>query len=197
MNLSEFLTKQASEIRNSAPEVVAMGYLVQTGMSEQDARITVAQHLMEKAATEALTQKGIDYDVAIELVKVAGIDLKKTADFKPTLSQEEILADTLEKAASQALGLEGQLQEALQKIASLEALVEDLQSEVSEEAIPEPIMKLAQSGDFTNEDLAALMSLPQDTLTKVATKQEAPWKMGKSASTNGGSSDPLLDFIMS
>lgn len=197
MNLSEFLTKQASEIRSSAPEVVAMGYLMQAGMTEQDARVTVAQHLMEKAATEALTQKGVDYDAAVELVKVAGIDLKKTAGFKPSLSQEEILANTLEKAASEAADLEGQLQAALEKIASLEVLVEDLQNGVGETSIPEPIMKLAQSGDFTNEDLAALMSLPQDTLTKVATTQEAPWKMGKSASTVGGSSDPLLDFIMS
>lgn len=196
MKLSELLQKQAKDFLASSPEVVAVELLKQAGFSDSDARAEVMQSLMEKEATSSLVNSGIDYDQALQMVKAAGIKVKDLASFKPELTFEEVMADRFMKYASEAEKLEGQAEqtaELIEKVAELEGVLEHT-PEV--ETVSEPIAKLAQSGAFTNEDLEALMKLPGDTLTKIASKQEQPWSMGKSAGAAAVSMDPLLDFIL-
>lgn len=201
MKLSEFLTKQASDLRGQSVEYTAVTMLKSAGMSEDEARAEVAQKLMEKEAVSSLVANGIDYDRAVSLVKVAGVKIKDLNSFKPEPSFEEVLASQFEKAASLAADLEAKAEQAevaMTKAAELEEQVNDLLDRKAEvRTIPEPITKLAQSGEFTNDDLEALMQLPSETLTKIASSQEQPWKMGKSAGVAENAVDPLTAFLMS
>jgi uncharacterized protein YjhX (UPF0386 family) len=197
MKLSELLTKQAEMIRTSSPEVVAVEMLKKAGFSDSDARAEVMQTLMEKEAASSLTQSGIDYDEALAMVKAAGIKVKDLASFKPEQTFEEILSDQLMKFASEAEKLETQVEQGaglIEKVAELEGILEHTPQN---EELPTHISKFAESGNFTNADLDALMKLPSETLTKIATSQEQPWSMGKSAGTRSISSDPLLEFLTS
>jgi len=72
-----------------------------------------------------------------------------------------------------------------------------LDSVVVTERVPDSITKFAESGAFTNEDLQAMMKLPTDTLTKIASSQEKPWSMGKSAGQSVDSLDPIAQFCLS
>lgn len=197
MKLSTTLMKQAQELRSQSPEYVAISMLKQAGMDDTDARTEVAQTLMEKEAANFLTASGIDYDAAMELVKAAGVKVKDLEAFTVEKSSEELLAETLEKAAGLAEALEERSDDVevlLEKIAELEARLEET-STIERET--EPMAKFAQSGAFTNEDLKAMRKLPTDTLTKIASSQEQPWRMGKSAGQNDiGSLDPLAQFCL-
>lgn len=196
MNLSTQLKNKAQEILNSSPELVAISMLKQAGLSDEQARLEVAQHEMEKQATSALVAGGIDYDEAVKLVKVANVKVSELESFKAEKSAEEILAEDLMKFASQVEALEAKAAEVEQlhtKVAELQELLDSTPEVVD---IPEPITKLAKSGDFTNEDLEALLKLPSETLIKVANVNEEPWRMGKAASTGSSNLDPLTAFIL-
>lgn len=196
MKLSTLLLKQAQEIRAQSPEVVAIDMLKKAGMSDEQARSEVSQKLMEKEATNYLTASGIDYDTALQMVKVANVKLSDLASFKAEPSVEELFAAQLEKAASLAEDLEQRASEAdalFEKVAQLEAQIEE--TPVVEQ-VSEPMAKFAASGAFTNEDLQAMMKLPTDTLTKIASAQEQPWKMGKSAGDTGEGLDPIAAFCL-
>jgi hypothetical protein len=197
MKLSTVLQKQAEQIRAQSSELVAVGILKKAGLSDTEARLEVSQRLMEKEAASQLTDAGIDYDVALEMIKLAGVKVSTLKEFKVEKSSEELLAETFEKAASLALELEGQVEERdvlLEKIASLQ---DELDSVVVTERVPDSITKFAESGAFTNEDLQAMMKLPTDTLTKIASSQEKPWSMGKSAGQSTESLDPIAQFCLS
>ena len=173
MSLSKSLQKEANRIRNQSPEIIAIDMLKQAGLSEDDARVQYAQYEMEKAAYSQLTQSGIDYDRAVELVKVAGIKVEKSDVGK---SQDEIWAEFLEKNASEAKSLEVENQKLLEKIAALEAALDQVPEAYNR--TPDTITKFASTGNFTNDDLAALMSLPSELLTKVAHTNEGPRRIG-------------------
>lgn len=197
MSLSKSLLKQAGVLRAQSPEYTAVQMLKQAGMDETTARTEVAQKLMEKEATSALVATGIDYDQALQLVKVAGVKIQDLTEFKPEASAEEDLAEFLCKSASEVEALEAkasQVDTLLEKVAELEQLLAD--TPVYQE-VSEPVTKMAQSGNFTNEDLQALMSLPSETLSKVASVSEKPWSMGKSAGLSTESLDPLASWILS
>lgn len=202
MKLSETLYNKAQSLLAQSTEYNAVKMLKSAGFSEEAARAEVAQIEMEKAAAASMVAAGIDYDKALEMVKAAGIKIKDMANFKPEPTFEEQLAAAFMKAAEDAFQLESEYEDAIkqsselvEKVAGLEA---QLEHQVENTPIPAEITKLAQSGEFTNEDLEALMRLPSETLTKVATVQEQPWKMGKAAgAAKEGHGDPLLDFLMS
>jgi hypothetical protein len=197
MKLSTLLLKQAKEIRSQSPEVVAVDMLKKAGMSDEQARMEVSQKLMEKEATNYLTASGIDYDTALQMVKVADVKLSSLASFKPEPSTEEIFASQFEKAAELAKALEAKAEEAdalLEKVAQLEAQIEETPTV---ETVSEPMAKFAASGTFTNDDLKELMKLSTSTLTKVAAVQEQPWRMGKSAGTAVEDLDPIAQFCLS
>lgn len=191
-DLKTILLKEASILRSSSPELVAVGMLKQAGFSEADARTAVAKELITKEATSALLGKGFDPEEAAKLVKAAEIDLSALGVNPAEATDAERTAALLEKAAAQIEELEG-------RAIAAEAEVE-IVKQASEEAnkpVPASIEKWAQSGAFTNEDLAALRALPETTLQKVAASTEEPWSMGKAAgASTGGYGDPLTDFLM-
>lgn len=197
MSLSKQLQDKAQEILNSSPEAIAIAMLKQAGLSDEEARTQVAQQLMEKAAMSSLVSNGIDYDEALKLVKVANIKIAELNTFKAEKTSEEVLAEDLIKLAEQVAVLEEKaaMVDGLQeKVAELQDIV-DSTPEVVE--VPEPITKMAQTGEFTNEDLQALMQLPTHTLNKIASSQEEPWKMGKSAQTRTDNLDPFAAWLLS
>lgn len=191
MKTSELLLKQATEIREGSAEVVAIGLLKQAGLSDSDARALIAQREMEKVAQETLVLSGVDSELATEMVKAASVDISSLSGFIPELTAEEKQAEFLEKVAAEVAALEDQVQ-------ALQSQVAELEKSASEyEETPEYIQKLASSGAFTSEDLAALKKLPEDTLTKIASSQEAPWSMGHGAGQNASLLDPIAQFCMS
>lgn len=196
MKLSQFLKEQAGELRSNSTEYVAVEMLKSAGMSEADARTEVAQKLMEKEATSSLVAQGIDYDQALAMVKAANVKIKDMPSYKPEQSFEEVIAARFEKAAELASELElkaDYAEEMHEKVASLEAALEN-QPEI--EDVPEAITKFAQSGEFTFDDLEALKKLPAETLTKVAAREEQPWKMGKAAGVAEATLDPFTAFLL-
>ena len=197
MSLSQTLLNKAAEIREGSEEYVAVAMLKKAGFDEGTARAEVAQALMEKEAASHMAASGIDYDEALSLVKMSGVKISDMGSFSAAKTSEEVLADLLEKSASEVAELEtaaSQVPALLEKIAQLEAMLD----EISDAApVPESLTKLAQDGSFTQADLQALMQLPSDTLTKVASSHASqPWRMGKGSSP-ASSGDPLLDFLTS
>jgi len=192
-DIKQTLLKEAQALRASSPELVAIGLLKQAGLSDEDARAAVAQELIEKEACSALVGKGFDPEEAVKLVKAANVSVEGLMDETP----EEKLASLLEKAAEQMQAMEDQ-------IVGLGAEVEhvkqasDAALEQATRVIPEPISRLAIAGQFTNDDLEALMALPETVLTKVAAAAEEPWGMGKAAGfARPVEVDPLTQFLMS
>lgn len=195
-NVATTLREKAADLRMT-PESVAIGMLKEAGLSEEEARIQVAQTLMEKEAFTTLTNRGIDMEEAVKMVKAANINVRELANFKiePEVNPE---ADLMDKAAAYIEALESQIEAMTIEQARLYDDLEKMASEatVQEPALPEAISKLASSAAFTNEDLAALKSMNPDTLTKVASVIGEPWGLGAPSGVAHVETDPLLDFIL-
>lgn len=191
MITSTQLREKAAELRSSTPELVAVDMLKKAGFEDKDARYHVAQVSMEKAACSALIDKGFDAEEAVKLVKAAGVDVK-TLENLTFESPEEAFAEILEKAASA-------IDELSAKIETQEEEFEQVKVayETPAPILPDNISKLAVSGQFTNEDLEAMMSMPSETLTKVAAAMDEPWGLGKAAGVERPVTDPLLEFLLS
>lgn len=197
MKLSTVLLKQAEQIRSGSAELTALGILKKAGIDDTQARIEVAQRMMEKEATSHLVASGIDYDAALQMVKVANVRVANLKEFKIEPTSDEVLIAELEKAASVAEQLEAQIADRdalLEKIAELE---DQLENASTTQQVPDSLTKFAQSGAFTNEDLQALKALPTDTLTKIASAQERPWTMGGGAGQDVDALDPIAQFCLS
>jgi hypothetical protein len=198
MKLSTLLKKQASYVLATCPEYEAVQIMKAAGFDEQTARQEVAQHLMEKEAASTIAAQGIDFDEAMRLVKSANIKVSELKEFKGEPSFEEMLGVELMKMASEAEKLEGLAEQVTSMQEKIAELQDRLDSTPETVEVPQEITKLAQSGDFTNADLEALMKLPSETLTKVANSgSQEPWKMGKAAGMAKDSVDPLLEFMLS
>ena len=193
--VAQFLIEEAADLRESTPELVAIGLLKEAGMSNLDARNAVAQDAMEKQAFFELTHNGIDAEEASKLVKAAGINVKDLPGMS-TETDEERLAEILEKAAAY-------IEQKDSRIAELERFIADIPEfeKVAEVIQPEPrveeaMTKIAKVGNLTFEDLEAIRAMPEDTLTKMANAMEEPWQMGHSVGTPHKKTDPLLDFLL-
>ena len=194
------LMSKAAELRESTPELVAIGLLKKAGVDEQVARSTVMQESMEKAAMESLTYSGIDAEDAVRLVKAANINVAELQGAS-LVTEEENLADILEKAAAYIEAQEAQIS-ALETVkADLEVRGVELEKAASaalapQPALPETFTKMASVGAFTFEDLEALKAVPSETLTKMASAFDQPWELGKAAGLSASTGDPLLDFCL-
>lgn len=200
--VANILRERASEIRQSTPEIVAVELLKQAGMSDEDARFEVIQQGMEKAAAAELTYKGIDHEEAVRLVKAAGINVRELQGVS-LATEEESLADLLEKAAAFINAQDEVIAELQAKAGEFEKAAADAQAAVeaaeatrSEPALPDSITKLAGIGALTFDDIEALKAVPAGTLTKVASAMEQPWEFGKAAGLARGTGDAILDFCM-
>ena len=186
------LLKKAEEIRLSDPEEIAVEQLKQAGFSEADARLNVAQHIMEKEACEALTHAGVDIEEALSLVKAAGIHLKDLVNYQEEAPVVHQSVDLLKQAAECIETLEDEVAELkaeLIKVAE-QKLVQEVQ-------LPEMFTKAASNGAFTKEDLVELQKFNPDLLTKVANVMDEPWGMGNGVGMVRPKTDPMLDFILS
>ncbi|MGN6514653.1 MAG: hypothetical protein ACTHLR_02295 [Rhizomicrobium sp.] len=198
-NVANILRNKAAELRIT-PESIAIQMLKEAGLSEQDARYEVAQTLMEKEALSALTDKGIDMEEAVKLVKAANINVRELANIKLE-SETNPTADILEKAAAYIETLEArvtvvetdnaQLVDDLEKAASASTQIE------AQPQLPERLNKMAAIGAFTNEDLAELKKINPEILTKVASAYEEPWGLGGPAgAARPDAVDPLTAWLM-
>lgn len=194
MKLSERLVKKAAYIRGLSPALVAIDLLKEAGLSEEQAAIEIAQLEMEKTAATKMAEAGLDYDEALKMVKVSGIKIDQLEGFSIQKSTEQIAWEELTKLASSAQDMEAELQALHEKVAELEAALAQVPETVQE--TPAAIQKLASCEAFTNADLEALMRLPSDTLTKVASVGEAPWKMGSAAGLAVEALDPIAQFAL-
>lgn len=194
--VAQFLIDEATNIRESSPELVAVELLKQAGVAEADAKNAVAQDTMEKKAFAELTYRGVDADEALRLIKVANINISDLPGMDLE-SEEDRTASILEKAAAyiekQAAYIE-ELEKAAGHIEYVDRVVEV--PAPAEVALPESITKMASSGAFTFEDLEALKAMPEGILTKVASAFEEPWALGKAAGYARPKTDPLLEFLL-
>lgn len=204
MKLSERLYQKAAYFRSLSPELVAVDMLKQAGMAEADAVLQVAQLEMEKTATAGMVAAGVDYDRALEMVKQSGIKIDELDGYSREKSVEELAWEELTKMAFEVETHEREVEalrhqaskaeEALEKVAELQEFIDSLPEPVEE--VPDALTKLASSGTFTNEDLDAMIKLPTQTLEKLATTANEPWRMGKAAGTSTTSLDPLAAFAL-
>jgi tRNA U34 5-carboxymethylaminomethyl modifying enzyme MnmG/GidA len=198
-NVATILRNKAAELRIT-PESVAVQMLKEAGLSEQDAKYEVAQTLMEKEALSALTDKGIDIEEAVKLVKAANINVRELTNITFE-SESNPTAEILEKAAAYIETLES-------RVSTIEAdnaqLIEDLEKAASEAAVhleqprlPDRLNKMASIGAFSNEDLEELKKISPEVLTKVASAYEEPWGLGGPAGASADQVDPLTAWLMS
>lgn len=197
-NVATILRNKAAELRTT-PESVAIDMLKEAGLSEQDARYEVTQALMEKEALSTLTDKGIDMEEAVRLVKAANINVRELTNIAIE-PEVDPMAELLEKAAAYIETLEGVGAAVEAKNAEL---LEDLHKMASEAAAPAPaelpgnLNKMASVGAFTNEDLEQLRSINPEVLEKVASAMEEPWGLGAPVGFARPQTDPLLEFMLS
>lgn len=190
--LSKTLFEAAEEIRLSSPTEGAVEHLKQAGFSEEDARFSVAQHIMEKEATSALTSAGVDIEQAVAMVKAAGVNLKELVSYEPEIEPQHPSVELLKQAAHYIEALESEaqhLKEELEKAAEANSY--------KEIDLPEQITKAAGVGAFTKEDLMELQKMDPGVLTKLASAMDEPWSMGAGAGVSRGKSDPLVDWLTS
>lgn len=193
MKLSQYIQKQADKLANSSSELVAISLLKQAGVSEDVARLELAQQAFEKSAASSMQSRGVDYDEALKLVKTAGVKVQDLPGFTVQPSPVEAQVDLLQKTAQDVAALEDAYDALLEKVAELEQ---------AQEAAPEIAVrhelreKIAGTSAFTQADLDAMMSLPSDTLTKIAHSSDQPWRMGSPAGTDTSQMDPLTQFIL-
>jgi hypothetical protein len=189
--LSELLKEKAEEIRLSSPEEIAVEHLKQAGFSEEDARLNIAQHVMEKEATSALVQAGVDIEEATKLVKAAGVNLKDLVSYEPEIAQVHPSVELLKQAALYIETLEAELAEKESEIEKAASIVQ-----AQEVQLPEQITKAASNGAFTFEDLAELQKMDQGVLHKLASAMDEPWEMGSAHGMIRPKTDPMLEFIL-
>lgn len=185
--ISQILRNKAEEIRLSSPVESAVEHLKQAGYTDSDARLNVSQHVMEKEATNALIEAGVDIEHAVNLVKAAGINLKDLVTYQPEVEDVHPSVELLKQAADYMEALENEIS----------SLKEDLITNSYQEVkLPEQITKAASSGSFTNEDLLELQRMDPKLLTKVANVMEEPWGMGSGVGAQRPKTDPLLEFML-
>lgn len=198
MSLSKKLLEKAAQIRASSATLVAVDLLKQAGISEDVARLEVAQSEMEKTAASTISATGIDYDEALKLVKNAGVKIGDLSAYTPTKSVEEELWESLTKMASEASALETELESIRTQALGYSARVDSLEKVAERrEDQEDPVSRLAQSGEFTNADLEAMLKLGPETLTKVASALDnvQPWAMGRpSGASRPDVTDPMAAF---
>lgn len=191
--LAQTLLNAAEEIRLSSPTESAVEHLKQAGFTEAEARLNVAQHLMEKEATSALASAGVDIEQAVSMVKAAGINLKDLVSYEPEIEAEHMSVPLLKQAAHYVEALEAEVQhlkEELQKAASDKSF--------EEIELPDSITKAASAGAFTKEDLMEMHRMNQGTLTKIASVMDEPWSMGTSVGMpRPKGADPFTEWLTS
>lgn len=148
--------------------------------------------MVKSAAVASLTSTGINNSDAEGLLDNLAeraypnlvADLEKAA-------QLAHISSILEKAAQYITELEV-------KLDSNEAEIEGLHKTASDAVKAPSVEALTGTGAFSSEDLEALNSLGNDTLSKVAgLADNQPWNLGGPSDRMSGGQDALAEFLLS
>jgi phage terminase large subunit-like protein len=195
-NISTILKQHAEDLRLASPEAVAVEHLKQAGYTEEQARYQVAQHVMEKEATAALTMKGVDHEDAVKLVKAANINVAELKAFQldveadPTVELLKQAADYIDALEAQIAGKDLELQK---QASSYESRIDRLEHPIQ---LPEQLNKFASTAKFTREDLEQLQRVSPEVLEKIATAVDEPWGFGSGVGVARPKTDPFLEFLL-
>ena len=145
--------------------------------------------MVKEAALKSLAENGVTEDkIGSMLVDLesqytpghAGEMLQHAAEF-------EKQANILEKCASVIEELSAKLQSS-----------EDQRAELEKAAAVSPTIDVLKSkGNFSDSDLEALKSLPEGTLSKIASADQGPWDLGQASNGRSAGVDPMTAFLLS
>lgn len=144
--------------------------------------------LVKEAALKSLADKGVSEE------QIGGVlnDLEvqhtpvHAAEMLSHAAEFEKQASILEKVAAAFDELSAKLQSSEDKVAELEKA-----------AAVSPTMDVLKSkGQFSEDELEALKSLPEGTLNKIASANQDPWDLGQATRQSATAADPLLAFCL-
>lgn len=146
--------------------------------------------LVKQATLKSLAENGVTEDQ----IGTALSDLE--AQYTPGHAAEMLRhAAEFEKQANILLGCASVIEELSAKLQSSESQVAELQKTAS---VSPTIDVLKSKGTFSDSELEALKSLPEGTLSKIASADQGPRDLGQpSNGRNASGSDPLLAFLQS
>lgn len=130
-----------------------------------------------------LVQGGVNIEKAAFLAKEACLrDEKLVKSITHTI--------ILEKTAAYIESIETENVELATKVA------EAIPAPSTKVELPEHLKKLASLG-FTEEELAAFDSVPDNVMQKMASAASEPWELGRGVGAPVAKMDPFLEFLMS
>ncbi len=149
-------------------------------------RSTYDFSLVKEAALKSLADKGVSEeqigsvlnDLEVQHTPAHAVEmLSHAAEF-------EKQAGILEKVAAAFDDLSAKLQSSEDKVAEL----------VKAAAVSPQMDVLKSKGQFSDSELEALKSLPEGTLSKIASANQDPWDLGQATRQSAASVDPILAF---
>lgn len=143
--------------------------------------------LVKEAALKSLADKGVSEEQIGSVLN--DLEVQHTpshaAEMLDHAAEFEKQAGILEKVAAAFEELGAKLQSSEDKVAELEKAA----------SVSPTIDVLKSKGQFSDSDLEALKSLPEGTLSKIASANQDPWDLGQATRQSASTADPLLAFL--
>lgn len=146
--------------------------------------------LVKQAALKSLADNGVTEEQIGSVL--SDLEVKHTpahaSEMLRHAAEFEKQAGILEKVATVIEELGAKLQSS-----------EDTVAELQKAAAVSPTMDVLKSkGTFSDSELEALKSLPEGTLSKIASANQDPWDLGQASNgRNASDTDPVLAFLLS
>jgi len=166
--------------RNRAGDLKTLAEGIRSAYDFSMVKEATLKSLAEKGVTEEQIGSVLDDLGAQHTPGHADEMLSHAAEF-------EKQAGILEKVAAVIDDLSAKLQSSEDKVAEM----------VKAAAVSPQMDVLKSKGQFSAADLEALKSLPEDTLSKIASANQDPWDLGQATRQNSTAADPLLAFLTS
>lgn len=143
--------------------------------------------LVKEATLKSLAEKGVSEEQIGTVLD--DLEVQNTpahaAEMLSHAAEFEKQAGILEKVASVIDELSAKLLSSEDKVAELEKAA----------TVSPQIDVLKSKGQFSDSELEALKSLPEGTLTKIASANQDPWDLGQATRQSASTADPLLAFL--
>lgn len=150
-------------------------------------RSTYDFSLVKEAALKSLADKGVSEEQIGSVLN--DLEVQHTpshaAEMLDHAAEFEKQAGILEKVAAAFEELGAKLQSSEDKVAEF----------VKAASVSPQIDVLKSKGQFSDSDLEALKSLPEGTLSKIASANQDPWDLGQATRQSASTADPLLAFL--
>lgn len=145
--------------------------------------------LVKEATLKSLADKGVTEDQIGSVLSDLEVQYTPThaAEMLSHAAEFEKQAGILEKVAAVIDELSAKLQSSEDKVAELEKAA----------AVSPQMDVLKSKGQFSDSELEALKSLPEGTLSKIASANQDPWDLGQATKLSASAVDPLLAFVQS